>query len=119
MPKALVIDEDDAPRRRGRSKPVEVDVDVERNLVMRALLHSPKDTLAACVAAAGVIAIVANAMFMQPGRHPAPMFSMPFPAAAPASVAKPAPLSALPAAPSSSSVSPSASPAPVDRKSVV
>lgn len=112
MPKAIAID-DDAPRRRGRSKPVEVDVDVERNLVMRALLHSPKDTLAGCVAAAGVIAIVGNAMFMQPGRHPAPMFNMPFPAAAPASVAKPAPLSALPAPPSS----PLANPSPVSAPS--
>ncbi len=112
MPKALVID-DDVPRRRGRSKPepVEVDVDVERNLVMRALLHSPKDTLAGCVAAAGVIAIVANAMFMQPGRHPAPMFNMPFPAAAPAPVAKPAPLSALPA--SSPAPASSSSPSPM------
>jgi hypothetical protein len=51
-----------------------VDVETERNLVMRVLLHSPKDTLAGLVAAAAVSAIVANALFLQTGRHPAPMF---------------------------------------------
>jgi Putative peptidoglycan binding domain len=82
VPKALVIDDDDAPRRRGRSKRPPVDVEVERNLVMRALLHSPKDTLAGAVALAGVVAIIVNAMFMQAGRHPAPMFNTAFPVAA-------------------------------------
>ena len=51
-----------------------MDVETERNLVMRVLLHSPKDTLAGLVAAAAVSAIVANALFLQTGRHPAPMF---------------------------------------------
>jgi hypothetical protein len=51
-----------------------VDIETERNLVMRVLLHSPKDTLAGLVAAAAVSAIVANALFLQTGRHPAPMF---------------------------------------------
>jgi len=41
---------------------------------MRVLLHSPKDTLACLVAVAAVSAIVANALFLQTGRHPAPMF---------------------------------------------
>ncbi|WP_315833962.1 peptidoglycan-binding domain-containing protein [Bradyrhizobium prioriisuperbiae] len=114
MPKAIVIDDDEPPRRRGRSKPAEVvDVDVERNLVMRVLLHSPKDTLAGGVALAAVIAIVGNAMFMQAGRHPAPMFNMPFPAVAPASMPKPTPLSALPASPPSASASSSSSPSPM------
>lgn len=113
MPKAIAID-DDAPRRRGRSKPAEVvDVDVERNLVMRVLLHSPKDTLAGGVALAAVIAIIGNAMFMQAGRHPAPMFNMPFPAAAPASMAKPASLSALPASPPSASAGSPSGPSPM------
>ncbi|MBK3664396.1 peptidoglycan-binding protein [Bradyrhizobium diazoefficiens] len=62
-----------APRRRG-AKAAVVDVETERNLVMRVLLHSPKDTLAGLVAAAAVSAIVANALFLQTGRHPAPMF---------------------------------------------
>lgn len=41
---------------------------------MRVLLHSPKDTLAGLVAVAAIAAIVANALFLQTGRHPAPMF---------------------------------------------
>ena len=41
---------------------------------MRILLHSPKDTVAGAVAFTAVIAIVANAIFMQAGRHPSPMF---------------------------------------------
>lgn len=51
-----------------------MDVETERNLVMRVLLHSPKDTLAGLVAVATISAIVANALFLQTGRHPAPMF---------------------------------------------
>jgi hypothetical protein len=42
--------------------------------VLRVLLHSPKDTLAGLVAVAAIGAIVANALFLQTGRHPAPMF---------------------------------------------
>lgn len=83
MPKAIVIDDEDAPRRR-RSKTTAADVDVERNLVLRVLLHSPKDTVAGIVAAAGIIAIIGNALFMQRGHHPAPMFNTPFPADVPA-----------------------------------
>jgi hypothetical protein len=41
---------------------------------MRVLLRSPKDVLAGLVAFAAVGAIVANALFLQTGRHPAPMF---------------------------------------------
>ncbi|MDD1526870.1 peptidoglycan-binding protein [Bradyrhizobium sp. WBOS7] len=72
MPKKSAKDEA-APRRRG-AKVATVDVETERNLVMRVLLHSPKDTLAGLVAVAAVGAIVANALFLQTGRHPAPMF---------------------------------------------
>lgn len=98
MPKAIVID-DDAPRSR-RSKAAAADVDVERNLVLRVLLRSPKDTVAGIVAAAGIIAIVGNALFMQRGHHPAPMFNTPFPAEAPAAkfVAPAAPQAVAPAA---------------------
>ena len=41
---------------------------------MRIFLHSPKDMIAGALALAAVIAIIANALFMQAGRHPAPMF---------------------------------------------
>ena len=72
MPKKSAKDEA-APRRRG-AKAAVIDVETERNLAMRILLHSPKDTLAGLVAVAAVSAIVANALFLQTGRHPAPMF---------------------------------------------
>jgi Putative peptidoglycan binding domain len=72
VPKKSARDED-APRRRG-AKAAVVDIETERNLAMRILLHSPKDTLAGLVAVAAVTAIVANALFLQTGRHPAPMF---------------------------------------------
>jgi len=43
-------------------------------MVMRVLLHSPKDTFAAALALAAVIAILINALFLQAGHHPSPMF---------------------------------------------
>ena len=58
-------------------------------MIMRVLMHSPKDTLAGTIAFAGVLAIVVNAMFMQSGRHPAPMFNstvVHLPAASPARI---------------------------------
>ena len=80
-----------APRRRG-AKAAVVDVETERNLVMRVLLHSPKDTLAGLVAVAAISAIVANALFLQTGRHPAPMFGTVINLPAPSAVALPNPL---------------------------
>jgi hypothetical protein len=72
-----------------------VDVETERNLVMRVLLHSPRDTLAGLVAVAAISAIVANALFLQTGRHPAPMFgtviNLPAPPSAPLSNLMPRP----------------------------
>ena len=41
---------------------------------MRILLHSPKDMVAGLLAAAAVCAIFTNALFLQAGRHPSPMF---------------------------------------------
>lgn len=41
---------------------------------MRAFLYSPRDMIAGFVAFAAVSAIVANALFLQSGPHPAPMF---------------------------------------------
>src|ERR1700733_9010245 len=67
-----------------------VEVDTERGLVMRILLHSPKDLLAGALAVAAIGAIVANALFLQSGPHPSPMFgsvvTLPAPAPAPSSV---------------------------------
>ncbi len=74
-----------APRRRG-AKAAVIDVETERNLVMRVLLHSPKDTLAGLVAVGAIAAIVANALLLQTGRHPAPMFGTVINLPAPSSV---------------------------------
>ena len=62
-------------RRRGAgAKAVAVDADAERGLAMRMLLHSPKDMIAGVLAFAAVSAIITNALFLQAGRHPSPMF---------------------------------------------
>ena len=62
------------PRRRRGAKAVAVEAYTERGLVMRILLHSPKDMIAGVLAFAAVSAIIANALFLQAGRHPSPMF---------------------------------------------
>jgi hypothetical protein len=62
------------PRRRRGAQAVAVDVEQERGLLMRVLLHSPKDTIAGLLAASAVVAIITNALFLQAGRHPSPMF---------------------------------------------
>ena len=76
------------PRRR-RARGVAVEADSERGLAMRILLHSPKDTVAGAFAFAAICAIIANALFLQAGRHPSPMFgsvvALPAAALAPAS----------------------------------
>jgi Putative peptidoglycan binding domain len=64
-------DDDEMPRRRrGRAAAVET----ERGFAMRMLLHSPKDMVAGLLAFAACSAIVANALFLQTGQHPSPMF---------------------------------------------
>jgi hypothetical protein len=62
------------PRRRRGASAVAIEASEERNLAMRILLHSPKDLIAGALAFAAVSAIIANAMFMQAGHHPSPMF---------------------------------------------
>jgi hypothetical protein len=62
------------PRRRRRASAVAVGAGAERGFAMRILLHSPKDVVAGVLAFAAVSAIIANALFLQAGRHPAPMF---------------------------------------------
>jgi hypothetical protein len=79
VPKALLID-DDTPRRRASSRANESAAVRDKSLLVRALLRNPKDVVAGAVAAIAAVAIVANAAFLQAGRHPAPMFSAVFPA---------------------------------------
>ena len=78
------------PRRRRGAKAVAIEAEDERGFMMRVLLHSPKDLVAGLLAASAVCAIVANALFLQAGRHPSPMFggnvvTLPAPQAAVAS----------------------------------
>ena len=83
-------DDEETPRRRRRgAKAAAIEVEQQRGLMMRMFLHSPKDVLAGLLAAAAICAILANALFLQAGRHPSPMFgsvvTLPAPQAAVAS----------------------------------
>jgi hypothetical protein len=69
-----VAKDDDMPRRRRVARAVAAEAETERGLAMRILLHSPKDMVAGVLAFAAVSAIIVNALFLQAGRHPAPMF---------------------------------------------
>lgn len=70
MPRQTDMD-DVKPRRR---RAAAVAIEPERGVILRVLLHSPKDTLAAAAALIAVAGIIANALVLQAGRHPAPMF---------------------------------------------
>ena len=68
-------DDEEVPRRRRRSaKAAAIEAEEERGLVMRIFLHSPKDVVAGLIAATAICAILTNALFLQAGRHPSPMF---------------------------------------------
>jgi hypothetical protein len=60
------------PHRRRGARAIEAEP--ARGLAMRILFQSPKDTIAGAVAFAVMTAIIANALFLQAGRHPSPMF---------------------------------------------
>jgi putative peptidoglycan binding protein len=62
------------PRRRRSARAVAIEAETEHGFAMRVLLHSPKDMVAGALAFAAVSAIIANALFLQAGHHPAPMF---------------------------------------------
>ncbi|THD60872.1 MAG: peptidoglycan-binding protein [Bradyrhizobium sp.] len=62
------------PRRRRGASAVAIETEAERGLVMRVLLYSPKDLVAGALGFAAVSAIVANALLLQTGPHPSPMF---------------------------------------------
>jgi hypothetical protein len=85
VPRQIASD-DEMPRRRRRrgASAVAGEAEAERGFLLRMLLRSPKDVIAGALAFAAVSAILANALFLQAGRHPAPMFgsSVAIPAAA-------------------------------------
>jgi hypothetical protein len=62
------------PRRRRGAKAVAFEAEDERGFAMRMLMRSPKDMVAGLLAVAAVCAIITNALFLQAGRHPSPMF---------------------------------------------
>jgi Putative peptidoglycan binding domain len=64
--------DDETPRRRGGA--ASAVAEPERGLLLRALLYSPKDMVAGLIAFAAAGAIITNALFLQSGPHPAPMF---------------------------------------------
>lgn len=123
------MDMDDALPRRRRAKSAKAMADKavssrvmaiapEPNFVARVLLHSPKDTLAAAVAVSASLAIMINALFLQNGRHPAPMFGAPADQAAMTPVTAPAasPVQPMPRMrPADAEVKPSES-KPLDQK---
>ena len=74
MPRKLTIDDEMPRRRRSSAREAELEPESEHGLAMRIFLHSPKDVIAGALALAAVCAIIINALFMQAGRHPAPMF---------------------------------------------
>jgi hypothetical protein len=65
---------DETPRRRRRADAATVEAGPEHGWLVRALLYSPKDLFAGVLACAAVSAIIVNAVFLQSGPHPAPMF---------------------------------------------
>ena len=96
MPRNMA--ERDVPRRRRGANVAALEAATERGLLLRMLLHSPKDLVAGLLALAAVGAIVANALFLQAGRHPSPMFgtvtTMPAPALTPGPLPRPRPVEA-------------------------
>lgn len=103
----------DMPRRRRGARAVAAEAGAERGLAMRILLHSPKDLVAGVLAFAAVSAIIANALFLQTGHHPAPMFGsvVAMPAAGLAAVSplpRPRPVEADASAPEPKPVEPKA-----------
>jgi hypothetical protein len=90
-------DDDEMPRRRRGGTAAVIDADAGRGFLLRILLHSPKDVVAGLLAFAAVSAIIANALFLQAGPHPAPMFPSLRAVGGPASVAaSPASVNVLP-----------------------
>jgi hypothetical protein len=70
------VPKDNSPKaKKSRSRALAViEAPAERGLFVRMLLHSPKDMVAGMIAFAAVSAIIGNAIFLQAGHHPSPMF---------------------------------------------
>jgi hypothetical protein len=93
VPRSIALNDQPAARRR---KGGAAAAEKERGLLLQLVFHSPKDALAGAVAVAAVLAIIVNALFMQAGRHPSPLFATISPPAKPAAESKPAPVAVVP-----------------------
>jgi hypothetical protein len=71
VPKKRTGDDETPRRRRGAAAAL---AEPERGLLLRVLLHSPRDMVAGLIAFSASSAIITNALFLQSGPHPAPMF---------------------------------------------
>ena len=112
MPRSIALNDQPAARRRkggGAAAP-----EKERGLIMQLVFHSPKDALAGAVAVAAVLAIIVNALFMQAGRHPSPLFATILPAAKPSAEPRSAPATVAPVQ-QQAVVSPQATTSPMPR----
>jgi hypothetical protein len=96
VPRRTDEDEEKPRRRRRGAKAAAIETEQQRGLMLRMFLHSPKDVVAGLLAAAAICAIVANAVFLQAGRHPSPMFgsvvTLPGPQAAVSPLPRPRPV---------------------------
>jgi Putative peptidoglycan binding domain len=97
VPRSIAVNDRSLSRRRKAATAA----GKERGLLMQIVFHSPKDTLAGAVALTAALAIIVNALFLQAGRHPSPLFATVLPAsrsvAEPQPGPKPAPVAVAPA----------------------
>lgn len=72
----MTLDEDSRrpAARRGNGKRGK-ETGKERGLLLRLFLRNPRDAIAIGAAVVAVLAILVNALFLQAGRHPSPMFT--------------------------------------------
>jgi hypothetical protein len=116
VPRSIALNDQSLPKRK---KGEAAEKAKERGLLMQLVFHSPKDALAGAVAVAAALAIIVNALFMQAGRHPSPLFATMLPAAKPAvepqAVAKPTPVTVIPLQQATAVQQPPASPMPRPR----
>lgn len=112
MPRSAAMNDHLLPRRRKGAAVAQK----ERGLIMQIMFHSPKDTLAGALALTAVLAIIVNAVFLQAGRHPSPLFGAMLPVAnrpsPPPAVQRAAP---VPSAPQQVAASPQPAASPMPR----